>query len=74
MKNKIGDGIVLKKKKETDKHYAHEDVYLNGNYVGYIMKNNSEYSAVHENWNFSGSQGHKSFYARTKDELIKDIL
>ena len=54
----------------TDKEHGHTAVFLNGSYIGYIMKNTSKYAAMHENWNFEdrGSKL-KSFHAPTLKDL-----
>ena len=65
--------MIFKHKKETEKDLSHTDVYLNKKYIGYIIQNNSIYSNKDENWNFVGASGYRSFYAKTKKELINMI-
>lgn len=66
--------LVEKKRKATDKEYAHTEVYHNGVYLGYYMKNNSGLAArVNENWNFDSKSKLPSFYARTKKELLEKL-
>ena len=44
--------LVQKQKRETENELAHTDIYHDGHYIGYIIKNNSKSAVVDENWNF----------------------
>jgi hypothetical protein len=71
--------LIFKKKKQTDKEYAHVEVYYNDVYLGYYMKNQSGDAArVGENWNFENRNFTKeptvpSMYAETKTKLLEKI-
>ena len=66
--------LTFKKKRATDKVHAHEDVFHNGEYIGYIMKNHSGGAArVGENWNFVGNGKLGCTYAKTKNLLIAKL-
>ena len=45
--------LTYKKVKETDKDYAHTDVFYNEIYIGYYIRNTSKFSQVGESWNFA---------------------
>jgi len=67
--------LVQKSKKATEREEAHTDLYLDGQYIGYLMANKSKFAAVGENWNFvSKTDKFKSFYTKTKKEMINIIL
>lgn len=67
--------LTFKKKKATDKEYAHEEISYNGRYLGYIMKNESGGAArVGENWNFVSKSNLQSTYDKTKKLLIAKIV
>ena len=66
--------LTFKKKRATIKDHAHEDVFHNGEYIGYIMKNQSGGAArVGENWNFVGNGKLACTYAKTKNLLIAEL-
>ena len=49
---------LTKNKKETAKELAHTDIYHDGTYIGYVIRNHSKFAAVNENWNFVGKQNY----------------
>ncbi len=66
--------LVQKARKETIKDYAHTDLYFNGVYLGYVIKNNSTLAVKNENWNFvSKSNKLQHCFERTKNLLIEKI-
>jgi hypothetical protein len=66
--------IVQKYKRETRYVHAHTKLYLNGIYIGYIVRNDSKFANVNENFNFVSKLGHiESFYKKTKKEIIDFI-
>jgi hypothetical protein len=65
--------LVEKKRKETEREYAHTEVYHDGKYLGYYMKNNSTLAVVNENWNFVTKSELPCFHARTKNELLESL-
>lgn len=62
--------LNLKHKKETDKEFAHTEVYKNNKLVGYFIKNKSSLSVKNENWNFCSKSELPFFHAKTKKEMI----
>lgn len=67
--------LVHKKKPETEKELTHTDLYWDGTYIGYIIKNNSTLAVVNENWNFvSKHNSLKCCFERTKGRLIDLIV
>jgi hypothetical protein len=67
--------LKFKKKKATDKEHAHEEMWYNGRYLGYIMKNQSGGAArVGENWNFVSNSNLQSTYDKTRYLLIAKIV
>ena len=68
--------LTLKTKKETITELAHIDVYNNnGDYMGYIIKNDSSNARVDENWNFVPKRlcGIAPMDGKTKKALIDKI-
>lgn len=66
--------LVQKKIKESIKDYAHTDLYFNGIYIGYVIKNNSTLAVKNENWNFVSKVSNLSHsFNRTKNLLIEEI-
>ena len=66
--------LHFKYKRSTDKEHAHTDVYLGTELLGYFLPNKSKFAAINENWNFvSKSNKVKSFYSKTKSELLAEL-
>lgn len=65
--------ITLKYKRETAKELPHTDVFHNGNYIGYIIKNGSLLAVKNENWNFCSKSELPYFHTKTKKEMIDKI-
>lgn len=67
--------LVQKPKRETDKELAHTDLYWDGTYIGYLIRNKSLNAKVNENWNFVSKHVSLSHsYERTKGRLIDVII
>lgn len=66
--------ITTKHKRETEKELKHEDIFLNGEYIGYIIKDNPLVNAVLE-WHFVTSNYNNipHFAAKTRKELLIKI-
>lgn len=68
---------TFKPKRETDRELAHTDVFMDGEYIGYIIKESlpKHLRVVDVNWHFSTRH---PFYSclrgRTKKELIEKIV
>jgi len=66
--------LKFKNKKGTDKEFAHTEVYLGSELLGYFMPNKSKYAAIDENWNFkSKSDKIQYFHSKTKNELLDTL-
>ena len=65
--------IVEKKIRETEKTLPHTEIYHDGSYLGYYMKNTSKFAAVNENWNFVSKSELPNFPSKTKKELLEKI-
>lgn len=66
--------LVQKNKKETDKELAHVELWFDGTYIGYVIKNNSTLAVIGENWNFCSK--HSSIpncFDKTKKSLIDKV-
>jgi hypothetical protein len=66
--------LVQKKKPETDKELGHIDLYWSSAYIGYIIRNESKFVQVGENWNFVSK--HLSLphtFERTRVRLLEKI-
>lgn len=62
--------LIVKKIKETEKEYKHDELWYGNNYLGYCIKNISTLSHVDENWNFVSKSELPYFHAKTKKELF----
>lgn len=70
----VGMNLELKHQKETEKEYAHTEVWHEGIYYGYIMPNHSRFAARNENWNFTSDIfGLESFHAKTREKLLNKL-
>jgi hypothetical protein len=66
--------LIFKKKKATDKEYAHIDVYKGEVMLGYIIRNDSKFATINENWNFvSKHEGFPMLKGKTKENLINQL-
>jgi hypothetical protein len=66
--------LVEKNKKATEREHAHTDLYFNGLFIGYVIKNESTLAVKNENWNFvSKHPSIKSTFDKTKKLLIHRI-
>lgn len=66
-----GGKVTFIKKEETEKEHAHTNVYLDGKYLGYYMRNDSPFAAKDENWNFvSKDVNYPNLRAKTQSELV----
>jgi hypothetical protein len=65
--------LKIKNKKETETELAHIDVFVNDTFLGYIIKNNSKYARIGENWNFVSKSNLPNFFGKTKNEMLKNI-
>jgi hypothetical protein len=66
--------LVQKNIRETERELAHTDLYFNGVFIGYIIKNNSTLAVKNENWNFvSKNSCLKSTFDKTKQLLLLRI-
>lgn len=66
--------LFYKKIKGCDRYFPHTNVYLNDEYIGYIIRNNSFCANKLENWNFCSSNFLiPNFYESTQNKL-KDKL
>lgn len=66
--------LVQKNKKETEKELAHIDLYFDGTFIGYIIKNNSSLASKNENWNFCSKHNKLPFcFDKTKALLIDKV-
>jgi len=66
--------LELKYKKDTDTEFAHTEVYVGSEYLGYFLSNKSKFDSIGENWNFvSKSNKVQYFHSKTKQELINTL-
>ena len=66
--------LTFKNKKETDKELNHIDVYNDGVFIGYIIRNDSLAAPVNMNWNFCTKMiAIPNLHGKTKKELIDKI-
>jgi hypothetical protein len=66
--------LKFKNKKGTDKEFAHTEIYLGSELLGYFMPNKSKYATINENWNFvSKSDKVQYFHSKTKKELLDTL-
>lgn len=65
--------LVEKTIKETEKTHKHTEVYKDGVFLGYYMKNDSKFAAVNENWNFVSKCFLPNFYKKTKKEILEHL-
>ena len=66
--------LILKHQRETASDLAHTKVYHNNEYIGYVIRNRSKFSAVGENWNFASTKtGIPYMIGKTKKELLNKI-
>jgi hypothetical protein len=63
--------IVYKSVKETNKEYAHINVYFNETYMGYIMR---DFKAPITKWVFTSKNSKISYFRGERLEDIKDTL
>ena len=69
------DMLVQKTKRETEKELSHTDLFWDGTFIGYIIRNKSKFAQVNENWNFvSKHVSLKCTFERTKGRLIDLIV
>lgn len=61
--------ITIKKKKETEKELAHEEIWYNGTYLGYCIKNSGALAVVGENFNFVSKSKLPNFYRKLKRDI-----
>jgi hypothetical protein len=67
---------TFKHKKETERELAHTEVYVDGEYVGYVIKASlpEHLRVVDVNWHFSTKHpSYSCLRGRTKKELIENI-
>lgn len=59
----------------TDKEYGHTQVFLNGEYIGYMMQIRSKFAPVGHNWDFSpgGTTDGKYLVASNRNKLVQKI-
>jgi hypothetical protein len=63
--------LVQKNKRETEKELSHTDLYWDGTFIGYLIRNKSKFANVGENWNFVSKHNKlMCMYERTKGRLI----
>jgi hypothetical protein len=66
--------LVQKNKKTTEREHSHTDLYFNGVFIGYVIKNNSTLAVKNENWNFvSKHESLKCTFDKTKKSLLDKI-
>ena len=64
--------LQIKNIKETEKTHSHNDVYYNGECLGYFMSNKNP-NKSYKKWEFTSCSSLISFYAKTKKELLEII-
>jgi len=64
--------LTTKYKRETRTELPHTDIYYNGEFLGYITKNTSEFRKVGENWNFTSKSDRfpHYFYTKSRKEML----
>jgi hypothetical protein len=66
--------ILIKHKRQTVHFLPHFDVFVNGFFVGYFIKNKSKFAAIGENYNFCP---HKiscaPFFTSSKKNMLIEI-
>lgn len=69
--------LVQKTKKESIHEHAHVEIWKDGIFLGYFMKNKSKNAVINENWNFTtkcfDTLGIPNFHTRTKKELLQKL-
>jgi len=68
---------TLKNKKETERDMAHTEVYVNGEYVGYVVKSSlpEHLRVVDVNWYFVTKHPlYSPKRGKTKKEVIEKIV
>jgi hypothetical protein len=66
--------LTFKNKKETASELKHIDVYKDGVYIGYIIKNDSLAAPINVNWNFCTKMiAIPNLHGKSKKELIDKI-
>lgn len=64
---------ILKNIKGTEHHHPHTEIWIDGQYIGYITKNTSRFARVGENWNFTSECKIESCFDKTKKALINKV-
>ena len=67
--------LIIKHIKETDKYYAHDNIYYNGDYIGYIIKNsNLHFVFVNESNYIELTDNSLGYYSSFVEEKKKELL
>lgn len=71
----MSNNFTYKYKRATDKEHGHTQVFLNGEYIGYMIQNRSRFRVVGENWDFApaGEQHGKYLVASNRKKLVQKI-